>query len=283
VNAVNLIGLDLGKESDPAALCVLNRRIVPASELPELPAKPEKHGPAKPKGEPSWDEIRKHDAQQAELERWKERNPYISGEAAFDADLMVGAPNPGRTERRYLCRGLRRWPLGTNYRHIRDEVRTLCGHPMLQQTVDGKIERPTLIVDATGLGGPFLDMLTDKDLPARLVALTITGGNKIRVDEDRSNYWYVPKFILVRTFEILLQTGRIDFPPKLIDPATHEDLNQVLKGELADFRFRKKASDKTGKITESFEAEAGSHDDVLMAVSYSCWWGERGGRTPKIW
>lgn len=280
---MNLIGLDLGKENDPTALCVLNRRIVEAAALPDLPPKPEKAGPPKPKGEPSWDEIRKHDAHQAELARWKDMHPYISGDAAFDAHLMEGAPKPERTERQYLCRALRRWVLGTSYLKIVQDVRSLCGNPMLQQTVDGVIQRPTLIVDATGLGGPVIDMLASCKLPANLIAVTITGGHVIRVDEERKNFFYVPKYILVRTFEVLLQTGRIDFPPKIKDPVTREDMQKVLMSELSDFRFKKRASDKTGKVSESFEAEEGSHDDVLMAISYGCWFGERGGRTPKMW
>jgi len=277
---MNLIGLDLGKTQDPSALCVFTRRDVVSAPLPKLPPKPEKHGPPLPP-KVDWDAAAILDPRREAERRYQELSkPFITGEAAFDQPVLDQAPGV-KTERRYLCRMLKKWTLGTSYVQVVRDVRNLCAQPRMQVEVEGKIHKPTLIVDATGLGAPVTDMLRAAGVPAQMIAVTITGGNKIvQQTGPESFHWHVPKHFLVNTLQVLMQSGRIDWPPNMRDPATGEDMQEALMQELRDFRVHEA---KTAKSNESFEAEEGSHDDLLMACTYAVWWGERGGRTPKIW
>jgi hypothetical protein len=220
----------------------------------------------------------------AELRRYKELSPVLAGDAAFDApEDLVRLPKPVPMERRYLCRMLRKWALGTSYISVCNDVRKLCAHPMLNVDSAGVIRPPTLVIDATGLGKPIFDIFTSARVGARLIGIVITGGNKVRQDEDHKNLYYVPKIFLVNTIQSLLQSARLDFPPKLRDPVTGEDMQAALIDELKSFRQEQAVSAKRGKVSTSFEAEEGSKDDVLMAASYAAFIGEMGGRVPKVW
>lgn len=275
---MNIVGLDLGQVSDPSALSVFTRRDFPKTPLSVLPAKPEKFGPPKPAPSRDW-ELPDLNPQAAAEKRFREMSPFVTGERAFDAEVVADAPRV-ETERYYLCRALRKWQLGTSFVRVVQDVRALCGQHRLQVDTDGAIRPPTLVVDATGLGAPVIDMLIAAKVPAILIAITITGGNTIREDEKRKNHFFVPKFVLVNTLQVLLQSGRVDFTPKLRDPVTGEDMETALKKELQDFRVH---TTKAAKGGESFEAEEGSKDDLLLSACYACWWGQRGGKTPKVW
>jgi hypothetical protein len=277
---MNLVGLDLGKENDPSALSIFTRRDAPAPILDDLPLKPEKHGPPLPPPPFDWDAAVNFDAQREAERRFKQRSPFYVGEAAFDAESAIPELPKPQMERRYLCRTLRKWPLGTSYVIVVNEVRKLCAHQRLQVTLEGRIEPPTLVIDATGLGAPVVDMFLAAKVPARLVAISITSGDSVRQDDEHHWHWYVPKIILVSTLQVLLQSARVDWPSNLKDPKTGEDMKDAMMKELADFRMK---AAKSEKKNPQFEADSGSHDDVLMSCCYPLWWGQRGGKTPKVW
>jgi hypothetical protein len=92
-----------------------------------------------------------------------------------------------RETRSYL-RHLDRVVLGTSYP---DVVRIVCD-------AVGDVERfgpCTLVVDATGVGAPVVDLLREAGLSARVVEATITGTDGM---SRRSNGdWLVPKRDLV--------------------------------------------------------------------------------------
>lgn len=284
---MNLVGLDLGQTNDPSALSVFTRREFPAPAPAPLPPRPEPYGPERPPPDPSWDVADPGLAARhaAEMRRWKELSPVVAGDRRFDAaEDLAQAPKPPPMERRYLGRMLRKWPLGYSYVKVVAEVRTLCAHPMLQvDMATGAIRPPTLVIDATGLGAPVFDMFRAARVPAVLIGIVITGGDKIRQDPDVKNLFHVPKYVLVNVVQVLLQSARLDFPPKLKDPVTGEDMQAAMMDELKAFRQDQITSAKRGKVHTTYEAEPGSHDDVLMCVSYALWWGERAGRTPKVW
>src|SRR5437762_13335807 len=70
-----------------------------------------------------------------------------------------------------------------------------------------ELVRPTLVVDATGVGRPVVDLLRRAGLPCRLMPVTITAGDKETSD---SGTWRVPKRDLITGLLILLQREEID-------------------------------------------------------------------------
>ena len=80
-----------------------------------------------------------------------------------------------------------------------------------------------LVVDATGVGRPVVDMIRDQDLG--VVAVTITGGRTVRQDGDA---WRVPKTELVRALAVAVENGRLKIAQRLA-------LASALTGELRAF------------------------------------------------
>ncbi|MEO7474682.1 MAG: hypothetical protein ABIY46_05050 [Gemmatimonadales bacterium] len=152
----------------------------------------------------------------------------------------------------FHCRYLERLPLGTPY-------------PAVVRHVAGLLERPELrgctqlVVDATGVGRPVVDLLTQERLSP--VPVTITGGDQVSYERG----WRVPKRDLVGAVSVLLQTERLKFADAI--PAV-----PTLVQELMAFRVKidpLTAHDSYGAWRE------GSHDDLVLAVAVAAWWGLR--------
>jgi hypothetical protein len=96
----------------------------------------------------------------AVVERLERPRPY--GETEFEA---------------LLVRHAERLPLGTRYPAVVDRVRELTYLPELM----GRCE---LIVDATGVGTPIVDLLRAERLGSSLAAVTITSGGRERMGAE---------------------------------------------------------------------------------------------------
>jgi hypothetical protein len=160
------------------------------------------------------------------------------------------------------------------YTKITEQVKHLVARPELQGRrqgygiahigggfTPGKFEgcRPDLVVDATGVGRPVVDMLRQSQL--KPIAVTITGGDTV----GGSGGFTVPKRDLVSTVQVLLQGGRLKVAGALPD-------QPLLVRELLNFQVRIDpitAHDSYGAWRE------GAHDDLVLAVALACWWGER--------
>lgn len=152
------------------------------------------------------------------------------------------------------CRHLKRLPLNTSYPAVADHVTGLLESPQL-------VGQTKLVVDATGVGRPVVDLLKERGL--RPVPVTITGGDKVTFE----NGWRVPKRDLVGAVQVLLQTDRIKFAEKIPEVPT-------LVRELLAFRV------KIDPLTahDSYGAGAwreGAHDDLVLAVAIAAWWARR--------
>ena len=119
----------------------------------------------------------------------------------------------------YHLRHLERFRLGTSYPAIVERVKALVTAPELAGETD-------LVVDATGVGAPVLDMLRAAGIPG-IIAVTITGGDQVA----RPSYdeYRVPKRDLVSTVQVVLQTKRLRFAKGLRE-------GEVLERELMNFR-----------------------------------------------
>jgi hypothetical protein len=152
-------------------------------------------------------------------------------------------------------RHLRRFQLGTPYPAIVDQLAELAANPALDRD-------PILIVDATGVGAPVLDLLYERAQTSPVFGITITGGDQ--VTRDGTDY-RVPKRDLVSSLNVLLQTKRLRLAANMPDA-------RILRQELQQFRVRITA---TAHDTYGVWGE-GAHDDLVLAVAMACWYGENG-------
>jgi len=171
-----------------------------------------------------------------------------------------------RAARRLDVRHLERVALGTPYPAVVERVCDVMRMPDLQG-------RCALLVDATGVGAPVVDLLRAAALDCPLIAVTITGGmHAARV----AGGWSVPKRDLVTGLQVSLDLGELRMP--------RTPMGGELVGELMGMRV---------KISESghdaYGAEGrGAHDDLVLALGLACWgrrfgWvGAGRGRLPGI-
>ena len=187
---------------------------------------------------------------------------YVSGldlgqSQDFSALVVVEQdriPDPDRAgvmANRFDVRHVHRWPLGTSYPAVIADL--------MEWFAVGTLAGSTLVVDATGVGRPVVDMIRDANLPADLTPFNITAG-------FREGDGTVPKKDLVAAIQAALQTRRLRFAEAL-------PLRPVLERELETFRVK-----VTADRNETFSAwREKDHDDLVLALALAVWWGERYG------
>jgi hypothetical protein len=167
----------------------------------------------------------------------------------FEAPTVIN-----KTKKVHHLRHLQRLKLGTGYPQIVETVLTML------KALPAAKQAPALVVDATGVGRPVIDMM--KKARLRPIAITITGGH----DENRvtSDEWKIPKRNLASTLAVVLQSGRLRVAPDLAEAET-------FVSELSNFRVKISASGH-----DSYDAWRESiHDDLVLSVALACWWAER--------
>jgi hypothetical protein len=166
--------------------------------------------------------------------------------------------NYSQPREQYHVRHLERPKLGTPYPAIVEKVQDLVQSNKL-------LNQAALVVDATGVGAPVVDLFRKIGLVP--IAITITGGNA--VTRERGGY-RVPKRDLVTTLQVLFQSGRLKVAAELPEA-------RLLVEELLNFRV--KINVRTAH--DSYEAwREGIHDDLVLAVALACWYAEKG--QPRI-
>ena len=147
-------------------------------------------------------------------------------------------------------RFLERIPLGTPYPVVVQAVREIVNHDTLRG-------RCALAVDATGVGGPVVDMLRRGQLGCELAAVTITGGDH----QSTNGYDYsVPKQDLIAGVQVLLELGQLRIAQDL------PECGSLVK-ELVDVRM---TTMSPGRVRIGADG-CGQHDDLVMALSLACW------------
>ena len=151
-----------------------------------------------------------------------------------------------------LVRRLERVPLGTRYPRIVEHIRNIAHEPLLAG-------RCTLVVDATGLGAPVVDMLREPgprgEQCCEITAVTITGGDGI--SRRGHMHFGVPRRDLLAGVQLALEQGRLHI-------ARNMPYAEALGRELCAMRAGRASTD---------------HDDLVFAVSLACW---RAGRK-SVW
>src|SRR5262245_56876355 len=136
----------------------------------------------------------------------------------------VGPHDPPTLRRpAYTLRHLHRFPLGTPYAEVVEELRHLLKTPPL--------EGAFMIVDQTGVGRAVVDLVfegLDNHVTCRYWPVLLSAGHEVTTSESGQSY--IPKKELISCLQALLQTRRLQIPPSLPNAA-------VLVKELQTFKF----------------------------------------------
>jgi hypothetical protein len=161
----------------------------------------------------------------------------------------------------YAVRHIVRWPLGTSYTRVVQDVVGMLDRPPLPGS--------TLLVDATGVGRAVVDQFKDAlrrhsrqaRRPANLVPVVITGGTNAHYED---HVWRVPKRDLAGTLTALLGERRLT--------VSEMQDREVLLREMRTFTL--KVDPRTGHESFAHWRER-DHDDVLLASVLPLWYCER--------
>jgi len=167
---------------------------------------------------------------------------------------FLGGRNPVTMEflkkTHHRLRYLERVPLGTPYPDVVDRVRTIVTHRRI-------FMRCELIVDATGVGQPVVDLLRRERLKCELFPVYIHGGD---LSHREGKNWRVPKKELITGLQVALETGALE----LAEAMEH---GETLIRELEDMRV-----EITPAGRETFAAwRTNQHDDLVLAVALAIW------------
>jgi len=224
------VGLDLGQASDYTALSIIEEpRYVPPDQDLEI----------------YWN---------AQATGWI--SPRLLGPHGRD-HAHAHNDGGGRPSRPVLdVRHLERLPLGTPYPKVVERVR--------QALAQLSTYRVALVVDATGVGMPVVDMLAQAGLGP--IAISITGGNSVSTEWGDWNVRRisVPKRDLVSTVQVLLQNQRLRIAEALPEATT-------LRKELVAFKVKISLNAHDSYGNDWREAP---HDDLVLAVALPCWYRE---------
>ena len=132
-----------------------------------------------------------------------------------------------------------------------------------------------LVVDATGVGAPVVDMLRSSGLGGRLTTVTITSGETAQGEGER---WRVPRGDLLAGLEVLLEAGELKVSKRLREA-------ERLVRELEAMRPAplNRSGNKSGH-----RSGGGEHDDLVFAAALAVWRARRaenlfgGTRLPGI-
>jgi hypothetical protein len=115
-----------------------------------------------------------------------------------------------------IVRYLERIKLGTPYSEVAKRFAEIARHPCL-----GNVRR-RLLVDATGVGAPVIEMLREARPSCPLTGVTITGGAAAHASGDRES---VPRVDLLATIQAALEKRPAPHPPG------HERNRQTPEGD----------------------------------------------------
>ena len=136
--------------------------------------------------------------------------------------------------------------IGTPFAGVVDRVADIVSDPRLQGC--------SLVVDATGVGAPVIELLRAAQLPCRLLPVQITGG----LEESSDGTCYrVPKRDLVTGLQVLFDRWPVDIASG--PPGVH-----ALVAELETFKAK-----RSGSGNLRYE---GDKDDLTMALALAWWW-----------
>jgi hypothetical protein len=171
----------------------------------------------------------------------------------FDPSKMVDVR--GGSARRVVLRHVERLELGTSYTDVVARVEAVLRNPRIAGDA-------RLVVDATGVGMPVVEMLVAARLPCTLMPVVMTGGYGEHSD---GRLWHVPKMDLLGGLQGMLERREVRFARGMRELG-------ALQRELLQVQGRVRGS---GKVRVGADG-AGEHDDLVVALALACWAARKG-------
>ena len=163
--------------------------------------------------------------------------------------MPTGMPRLANISNAEKRRHIERFPLNTPYPDVIWKIKDLLANPNIERN-------HRIAIDATGVGGPFLDFLRQNGVNRNLFPVSITSGELPSV---RNSTNYIPKRDLLTNLQLMLQNRAIQI-------STHLPHAPLLRDELANLRRH------TATRGETYEPDrVGRHDDLLIALALAAW------------
>jgi hypothetical protein len=186
-------------------------------------------------------------------------NRYVLGVdlgQAHDPTAVVILEHPiGPSHPTYSIRALHRYPLGTSYTSIVNDLTARLTRPPLTRG------HTLTAIDATGVGAPVTELFKQNRRVRDIYGITITGGTTVGGNGYQPT---VPKRDLINTTAVILQQRRIRIAAALTETPT-------LLDELQGYRYK---TTDSGHQTYA-PANSQDHDDLVLALSLALWLAER--------
>ena len=151
-----------------------------------------------------------------------------------------------RAETRYTVRHAERIRLGLPYPEVVEHVRQLARRAPLGKNVK-------VVVDATGVGAPVVDLLKQAGLGCQVIPVVITGADMESSDGVR---YRVPKRDLMAGLQVAFQRRRLGLASGL-------RALEALREELRSMKVR--------MTPDGYERMSGTRDDLVLALALA-WW-----------
>lgn len=185
------------------------------------------------------------------------------------AIVVTQLRDDGRDQASYEVLAVSRLRLRTSYTELPPIINNLINHDRFY----GDSGDRYVVVDASGVGEPVTDMLrfslkVQRGF-ARLIPIVITAGDTVTETDHGYN---VPKSHLITTAQAVLGQERIKIGE---GAAAAPLLDELATFQTEQLTFRQRL----------FGARPGAHDDLVLALSYTLWYGEKRGpqRGCGIW
>jgi hypothetical protein len=124
-------------------------------------------------------------------------------------EAMLGAKGKKIYSRSYHLRQLERPPLGTSYPEIVRWIQDIVNNPILAGQTD-------LVVDATGVGRPVIQIMQEAGLNPIPVVITFGEiGKDVVMGDD--GYFRVPKVDIMASLQVLFGSSRLRYPEVIYD------------------------------------------------------------------
>jgi hypothetical protein len=173
-------------------------------------------------------------------------------------------PCPGGS-RSYACRYLRRWlPPGTAYPAlVSDLTDMLSGTPLTGAE---------LVVEAGPSIKAVLALLRKNRLSARVQPVEVKASAE---DDYVEGLWRITKASVIETTRQVLQEDRLVFDERMAPEAMATTPSaQTIYHALLAYPYN-----KTPAANDAFASREGAYDDLILAVTLACWFGEHCRRT----
>jgi hypothetical protein len=174
-------------------------------------------------------------------------------------EAMLGAKGKKIYSRSYHLRQLERPPLGTSYPEIVRWIQDIVNNPILAGQTD-------LVVDATGVGRPVIQIMQEAGLNPIPVVITFGEiGKDVVMGDD--GYFRVPKVDIMASLQVLFGSSRLRYPEVIYD-RQGVNLVPVWLHEMEQFKMKRT---RAGNMTYEAWRES-DHDDIVLSIAISCWW-----------